>query len=157
MIRHCRPADVAALLDLVRELADFGGDLDYVTATEPDLQRCFFGPSPSAEALVAECAGKVVGHAVYFRTNSTYRGMPGLFLEDLYVSPDFRGRGIGRALFLRIALIAKERDYCKVEWKAYDDNQKAIDFYLSLGATAITTQTPYRLDQDTIGKLCRTE
>jgi len=152
-IRPCTPSDVSAVLKLIKELAEFGGDLALVTVTEEDLHRCIFGSSPSAEVLVAEINHNIVGHAVFFRTNSTYTGVPGLFLEDLYVGPEYRGRGIGKSLFLEVARLAQKRNLSKVEWKAYDWNKQAIDFYLSLGATALTEQTPYKLTRAAIDKL----
>ncbi len=155
LIRPTQEKDIADILRLVKELAEFGGDLADVTATEADLYNVFFAPIPSAEALVAEVDGQIVGYAVFFKINSTYSGRQGLFLEDLYVTPDHRAKGIGRALFVDVVRIGHEGGYVKVDWKAYDWNTEAIRFYFSLGAVALDTQTYYRLKPEAMAKLAQ--
>lgn len=128
-------AHVAAIFAMVRELADYEKLTHLVTGTEVDLERDLFGGRPVIEAIVAAQAGAPVGYALYFHTYSTFLTRRGLWLEDIYVKPAARGKGIGQALLKRVASIAAERGCARFEWSVLDWNQSAIDFYQHLGAT----------------------
>jgi len=128
-------AHVAAIFAMVRELADYEKLTHLVTGTEVDLERDLFGERPVIEAIVAAQAGAPVGYALYFHTYSTFLTRRGLWLEDIYVKPAARGKGIGQALLKRVASIAAERGCARFEWSVLDWNQSAIDFYQHLGAT----------------------
>jgi len=148
-IREARPEDVPEILRLIRALADYEREPDAVETSEEDLQRWLFGPDPVANVLVAQSepgpGGKVVGMALWFRNYSTWTGVPGIYLEDLFVEPDQRGSGLGKALLAALARIAVERGYGRVEWAVLDWNTPSIDFYESLGARAMTEWSTYRL------------
>lgn len=133
-IRFAQPADVPAILGLVRELADYERAADQVAATPELLHRALFGAQPAAEALIAVDEGAAVGLALFFHNFSTWTGKRGLYLEDLYVTPAARGTGLGKALLMRLAAIAVERDCGRFEWAVLDWNQPAIDFYRAMGA-----------------------
>lgn len=152
-IRFCKEEDIGGLLRLVKGLAESQDALAKVTATEDGLLNCLFGDRPSAEAIVAETKDELFGFAVFFNTNSTYKAKPCLFLEDLYVQPEYRGKGAGKALFLRVASIANERNCARLDWLVLDWNASAIDFYRSLGATARDDVRPYRLEEHAIDLL----
>jgi len=153
MIRSSIPADVPALLDLVRELAAYERAADQVEATEADLTAALFGTEPRVWALVAEDGGQVVGMAVYFLSYSTWTGRPGLYLEDLYVQPHHRRRGTGRALMAALAQRALEAGCARFEWSVLDWNQSALIFYRSLGAEAMAEWTTLRLSGTALGEL----
>jgi len=133
------------VVDLVRQLARYERSEDAVQATEEDLRRALFCTSPQVFALVAEAEGKVIGIAVYFVSFSTWTGRHGLYLEDLFVVPEHRSRGVGRALLGSLAARALDRGCARVEWAVLDWNQPAIDFYRSLGAIANDDWTTFRL------------
>jgi len=137
--------DVADALAMVRELAEYEKALDEAVATEPDLADALFGPHPAVEALVARLEGERVGFALYFTSFSTWLGRRGLYLEDLYVRPAARGRGVGRALLARLARIATSRGCRRLEWSVLDWNEPAIRFYRSLDAVAMDEWTVHRL------------
>jgi GNAT superfamily N-acetyltransferase len=139
------PADVPAILALIRELAEFERLADQAVATEADVHDGLFGRRPVAEAVVARDGDAVMGFALWFHNYSTFRGRPGLYLEDLYVRPEFRGRGVGKALLVRLAAIAVERGCARMEWSVLDWNERAIEFYRSLGAAPVGGWTVYRL------------
>ena len=145
-IRRATAADVGDILRLIRELAAYEREPDAVHATVDSLTATLFGPTPSAEALVAEVDGEVVGLALFFTNFSTWTGRAGLYLEDLYVAPHARGTGLGKALLQRLARIAVGRGCARLEWSVLDWNQPAIDFYRSLGAKAMSEWTVHRLD-----------
>jgi GNAT superfamily N-acetyltransferase len=126
---------MATLLSLVRGLAEYEHLEAYVRATEDDLRAHLFGPRPSASAILAEVAGVVVGFALYFPTFSSFRGRQGVWLEDIFVRPEYRGRGIGKALIATVARIAAECGSGRLEWCVLDWNEPAIGFYRGLGAT----------------------
>ncbi len=147
-IRPARPGDEATILGLIRELADYERLAHEVTATPALLAEHLFGAEAVAEALLAEIDGQAVGFALFFRNFSTFLGRPGLYLEDLYVRESQRGQGVGRALLGRLAELARERGYGRMEWSVLDWNQPAIDFYESLGAEAMSEWTVYRLSRD---------
>lgn len=146
MIRTGTQEDVPTILRFVRELAAYERAEHEVQATEADLARDLFGPAPAASVLIAEdSAGTPVGFALWFVSYSTWLGKPGVYLEDLYVTPDARGGGHGRALLRELARIAVERGYGRVEWSVLDWNEPAIGFYKALGAAPQDEWTVYRL------------
>jgi GNAT superfamily N-acetyltransferase len=145
VIRPARPGDVAAIHRLVRELADYEKSLDQVAATEDDLRRSLFGGQPAVFAHVAEHEGAVAGFALWFLSYSTWTGRPGIYLEDLYVTPALRGHGYGKALLAELARICVERGYGRLEWSVLDWNTRALGFYASLGAVAMDEWTVHRL------------
>ena len=150
MIRPAVPADVPAVLALIRELATYEREPDAVVATEAGLTEALFGATPAVYCHVAEDAGEVVGFALWFRNFSTWLGRHGVYLEDLYVRPTHRGRGFGKALLTTLASIARERGYGRVEWAVLDWNTPAQDFYRSLGAVPMDEWTVWRLAGDAL-------
>jgi GNAT superfamily N-acetyltransferase len=139
-------ADVPVLLRFIRDLAVYEKLADQVEATEDGLRRTLFGERRYAEALLARLDGTPVGFALYFHNYSTFLGKPGLYLEDLFVDPAHRGKGIGKALLQRLAGIAVERDCGRLEWAVLDWNAPAIAFYRSLGAAPMHDWTVFRLE-----------
>ena len=152
-IRTTTQADVPIILSLIRELADYERAPDAVVATEVGLREVLFGPKRSAEVLLAVENEEPVGFAVYFFNFSTWLGRPGLYLEDLFVRPDVRGKGYGRALLERLAQIAQERGCGRMEWAVLDWNDPAIQFYRKLGAEPMNEWTVFRLTQEGIARL----
>lgn len=152
-LRNARPGDELLLLDLIRELAEYERLAHEVEATPDDVAESLFGAAAVAEAVIAEWEGDAVGFALFFRNFSTFVGRPGLYLEDLYVRETHRGRGIGKALLLHLAGIARERNYGRMEWSVLDWNQPAIDFYNSLGARPMSDWTVFRLDENALEAL----
>ena len=133
-IRPATPADVPTISRLIRALAVYEKLEHQVDHTEDDLQRTLFGPRPYAEVLLAELAGVPVGYALFFHNYSTFLARPGLYLEDLFVLPEHRGKGAGKALLVSVAAIAVERGCPRLDWCVLDWNTPAIDFYRALGA-----------------------
>ena len=133
-IRTATEADVAQILEFIRALAAYEREPDAVTASETDLLRDGFGPTPFYFCLIADLDGKPAGFAFYFFNYSTWKGRPGLYLEDLFVHPEFRGLGIGKALLERVAAIAVEQNCPRLQWEVLDWNTPAIDFYRAMGA-----------------------
>jgi GNAT superfamily N-acetyltransferase len=156
-IRPATKADVATILRLIRDLAEYERAPNDVLATEAQLREVLFGEKPAAEVLLAEEDGEAVGFAVYFFNFSTWLGRPGLYLEDLFVRPDVRGKGYGRALLQRLAQIAHERGCGRMEWAVLDWNEPAIGFYRKLGAKPMDEWTVYRLTTDGIARLAKGE
>jgi GNAT superfamily N-acetyltransferase len=152
-IRTTTEADVPVILSLIQDLATYERAPDAVVATEEGLRKVLFGPKPSAEVLLALEDGEPIGFAVYFRNFSTWLGRPGLYLEDLFVRPEKRGKGYGRALLERLAQIAKERGCGRMEWAVLDWNDPAIQFYRKLGAAPMDEWTVFRLTEEGIAKL----
>lgn len=153
-IRPAAVADMPVILDLIRALGAYekAGPGD-ITADEATLRAALFGPHPGAEVLLA-CEGEaVVGLAIFFHNFSTWRGKRGLYLEDLFVRPEARGRGHGKQLFLTLAKIARERDCARMDWSVLDWNAPAIAFYRSLGAEPLSEWTTYRLTQAALERL----
>jgi GNAT superfamily N-acetyltransferase len=144
VIRYATPADVPAILTLIRELATYEREPDAVEATEESLRAALFGDAPAAFCHVAEEDGEVVGFALWFRNFSTWLGRHGIYLEDLYVRPSHRGHGLGRALLETLTAIAAERGYGRVEWAVLDWNEPAQAFYRSLGAAPMDEWTVWR-------------
>ena len=138
-------ADVRLVLGLIRELADYERMADQVVATEADIERALFGERPCAEAVIARVGDEAAGFALFFQSFSTFVGRPGLYLEDLYVRPAHRGRGIGRRLLAHLAGIAVERGCGRFEWSVLDWNELAIASYRRAGAVPMDEWTVYRL------------
>lgn len=145
MIRPAAIEDCQAVCHLIRQLAKYARMEREVTFDERQVCEHLFGPRPWAEALVAEEAGQVVGLALFFHNYSTFAGKPGLYLEDLFVEPMYRGRGHGKALFQAVVQLAVERGCGRMEWSVLDWNEPAIRFYRSLGAKPLDEATIYRL------------
>ena len=147
------PADVPTILSFIRELAEYEKLLDRVVATEGRLRETLFGPRPYAEVLIGRLDGRAVGYALFFHSYSTFLARPGVYLEDVYVQPAVRGRGVGKALLREVARVARDRGCGRVEWSVLDWNKPSIDFYLSLGAVPMDEWTMYRMDEAAIAKL----
>src|SRR3954452_3930217 len=152
-IRPATPADVPLILQLIRDLATYERAPNDVTATEAQLNEVLFGPKPSAEVLIAREADGAVGFAVYFYNFSTWLGKAGLYLEDLFVKPEKRGRGYGRALLVELARIARDRRCGRMEWAVLDWNEPAIGFYKKIGAKAMHEWTVFRLNEEETARL----
>lgn len=144
-IRPATPDDTAAIVALVHELAAYEREPEQCKATVPAFDRVLFGPAPTVNALVAEVDGEVVGTAVWFLNFSTWDAVHGIYLEDLYVSPDHRGSGLGRALLVELARICVERGYSRLVWQVLDWNEPSIGFYESIGAVRQREWLTYRL------------
>lgn len=153
MIRAAQPDDVPTILALVRQLASYEREPDAVTATEADLANALFGDEPALFGLVAEHEGETAGFALWFLNFSTWLGRHGIYLEDLYVRPELRGYGYGRALLVELAAIADARGYGRVEWSVLDWNEPAHRFYASLGAVPMHEWTTWRLTGEALPKL----
>ena len=145
IIRNATPADVPQILQFAKDLAVYEREPDAVSASEADLHAGLFGPNPLVEALIAEIDGVAVGSAIFCRTFSTWTGKPGFWLDDLYVRPESRGAGAGKALLVRIAALAAERGYARFEWWVLDWNEPAIGFYKTLGAKPMDEWTVFRV------------
>ena len=152
-LREARPDDAEVLANLIRALAVYEKLEDQARASPEDLRRDLFGHRPCAEAILAEADGEAVGFALFFPTYSTFRGRPGLYLEDIFVQPECRGRGIGKALVAAVARRAVERGCGRLEWAVLDWNAPAIAFYRSLGASLMDGWTTCRLDDETLARL----
>ncbi len=152
-IRPSTVDDVPLILDFIRGLAEYEKLSNEVTATEADIRESLFGKRPAAECIIAFWKNEAAGFAVYFHNYSTFLGRAGLYLEDLFVRPEFRGRGIGRALLLHLAGIAKERKCGRFEWAVLDWNTPAIDFYRRLGAKPMDEWMIFRMEEKTFGDL----
>jgi len=146
VIRPAARGDVAALLSLIGELADYERLRDQLVADAPLLERHLFGERPVAEALIAETGGDAAGYALFFPTFSTFLGRPGIWLEDLFVRPAHRRAGIGRALLAEVARLAVARGCGRLEWSALDWNEPALAFYRGLGAHSMEDWIRYRWD-----------
>ncbi|MEU6880831.1 GNAT family N-acetyltransferase [Streptomyces sp. NPDC046712] len=154
MIRTATPADVPAIHAMVRELAEYEKALDEVRATEEQLREALFGERPAAFAHIAETdGGEVVGFALWFLNFSTWRGVHGIYLEDLYVRPTSRGGGYGKALLRELARICVERGYERLEWSVLNWNTPSINFYKSLGAKPQDEWSVYRLTDAALAEL----
>lgn len=153
VIRFATAADVPVILHLVRELAIYERALDKVVATEALLHNAMFAATPAAEALIAEVDGAPVGLALFFHNFSTWTGWRGLYLEDLYVTPEARGLGIGKALLQRLAAVAVERGCARFEWQVLTWNTPAIDFYRAMGAELMEEWRTCRVSGDALARL----
>ncbi len=145
-IKPVAPTDVAALLELIRELARFEKLEHEVEATEESLWNSFFGPQPTAGALIATNDGVEIGYAIYFFTFSSFVGRAGIWLDDVYVKPEFRRNGLGRRLIEEVARVGVERNCGRYEWSALNWNRNALDFYKKLGAKVMDDWLLLRLD-----------
>ena len=152
-IRSAQVEDVPLIHALIAGLAEYEKLSHEFVASPEDLQRTLFGDRPGAEVLLAFTGGACQGFALFFPNYSTFLGRPGLYLEDLFVQPEARGQGIGTALLTRLARIACDRDYGRVEWSVLDWNAPSIGFYKSLGAVPMEEWTTFRLAGDAIGKV----
>ena len=151
-IRYARETDVPQILNFIKQLAIYEDMLDDVVATESLLREWIF-EKQKAEVLLAEEDGIPVGFALFFHNFSTFLGRAGIYLEDLFVMPEHRGKGYGKALLRRLAQITMERGCGRLEWSCLDWNKPSIDFYLSLDATPMDQWTVYRLTGDTLRKM----
>jgi GNAT superfamily N-acetyltransferase len=138
-------ADAPVILEMIRALAEYEKLSGQVTATEEKLRATLFGAHPAAEVLLGYVGEECAGFALFFQNYSTFLAKPGMFLEDLFVKPEFRGRGVGRALLTRVGKIGKERGCGRFEWEVLDWNTPAIGFYKSLGAVPMDEWTKYRI------------
>jgi GNAT superfamily N-acetyltransferase len=152
-IRSATPEDIPTILQLIRDLATYERAPDEVTATEKQLNEVLFGERPTAEVVLAFEDDQPAGFAVFFHNFSTWLGRPGLYLEDLFVKPEMRGKGYGRALLAHLARIARDRGCGRMEWAVLDWNEPAIQFYRALGAKPMHEWTVFRLTRDEILKL----
>jgi GNAT superfamily N-acetyltransferase len=146
-------SDVPVILSFIRKLAEYEKMSHLVVATEENVREHVFGTNPVAEVLLAYWDEEPVGFALYFRNFSTFLGQAGIYLEDLFVEPGQRGKGIGKALLARLAKIAIERGYGRLEWAVLDWNTPSIDFYRSLGAVPLDEWTGYRLNGEALDRL----
>ncbi len=152
-IQPATAADVPVILQLIRELADYERAPNDVVATEEGLREVLFGENPAAHVLIGREGEVPVAFAVYFFNFSTWLGRAGLYLEDLFVKPELRGKGYGKALLVRLAQIAHERGCGRMEWAVLDWNDPAIQFYRKLGAKPMEEWTVYRLTGERIARL----
>lgn len=152
-IEPARERDVPLILRLIKGLAEYEKLAHEVVATEERLRQSLFGPHPSAEVVIAYVDDEAVGFALFFHTYSTFLGQRGLYLEDLFVLPEWRGRGAGRALLTHLARIAAERGCGRFEWSVLDWNEPAINFYKNLGAKPMHEWTIFRVAGDSLAAL----
>jgi GNAT superfamily N-acetyltransferase len=154
-IRLAGRSDVSTILALIRELAEYERAPNEVVTTEDQLRENLFGAHPAAEVLIGEEAGEPVSFALFFHNFSTWMGRRGLYLEDLFVRPAVRGKGYGRALLVRLAQLARDRECGRMEWAVLDWNEPAIQFYRKLGARPNEEWTIFRLTRDGIARLAQ--
>ena len=154
-IRSARAEDIPLIAQFIRDLAEYERLAHEVRFDEAVLQAKFFGPRPYAEVLIGEIDGEPQGFALFFHNFSTFEGKPGIYLEDLFVRPEARGSGLGKALLKRLAALAVERDCARLEWSVLDWNEPSIQFYLGLGAKAMDEWTIYRVDGGALGELAK--
>lgn len=152
-IRPATPDDIATILRFVQDLAAFEREPDAVEATEAMLSEALFGPQPAAEAVIAEEAGAPVGFALFFHNFSTWKGRRGLYLEDLYVTPAARGKGVGGALLRYLADIAVERNCARFEWAVLDWNADALAVYRRMGAVGLEDWTVQRVEGEALRRM----
>jgi GNAT superfamily N-acetyltransferase len=152
-IRPATPADLPLIAELIRALAEYEKLADEIRFDEAVLGGKLFGPRPYAEVLIGEVDGEPMGFALFFHNFSTFEGRPGIYLEDLFVVPEARGKGLGKALLAELARIAVERDCARLEWSVLDWNEPSIGFYKSLGARPMDEWTVMRVDGAALGAL----
>ena len=152
-IRAAKSADVGRIWELILELADYEKLSDIVSGSADLLGASLFGERPSAEALVAEAGGKIVGYAIFFTNFSTFTARPGIWLEDIYVQPECRGSGLGKAMLYEVAKIARVRGCARFEWVVLDWNEPSIRFYEALGAKRMPEWHICRLEGQTLADL----
>jgi GNAT superfamily N-acetyltransferase len=153
MIREATEADVPLILQFIRDLAEYERLADRVVTNEDMLRRTLFGSPRFAEVLIAEAGGRPAGFALFFHNYSTFLGQPGIYLEDLFVREEMRGRGYGKALLARLARIARERGCGRVEWAVLDWNAPSIAFYRSIGAVSLDDWKIMRLTGDAMNAM----
>jgi GNAT superfamily N-acetyltransferase len=154
-IRAATAADVPVILDFIRALAEYERLAQHVVATEEELRVSLFGARPAAEVFLGFLDGRPAAFAVVFPNFSTFLGRAGLYLEDLFVKPEFRGRGCGRAMLMHLVRLAVARGCGRLEWAVLDWNEPAMRFYDTLGAKKMEDWRPYRLTRETLEKLVR--
>ena len=154
-IKAATVEDVPLILRFIRGLAEYEKLLDEVVATEEGLRETLFGAEAAAEVVIAYADGEPAGFALFFHNYSTFLGKRGLYLEDLFVLPEFRGEGIGKALLVYLARLAKERNCGRFEWAVLDWNEPAIEFYKSLGAVPMDEWTVFRVAGDALDELAK--
>jgi GNAT superfamily N-acetyltransferase len=152
-IRNATGQDTPVILELIRRLAEYERLAHLVVATEETLRESLFGSRPMAEVVLADWDGRPAGFMLFFHNFSTFLGRPGIYLEDLFVNPDMRGRGIGKALLVHLASIAQQRGCGRLEWSVLNWNEPSIGFYKSLGAVPMDDWTVYRLTGDALENL----
>jgi len=149
-IRSATPADISLIGQFIRDLAEYEKLAHEVRFDEAVMAQKLFGPRPYAEVLIGKIDGTPQGFALFFHNFSTFEGRPGIYLEDLFVRPEARGSGLGKALLGKLAALAVERDCARLEWSVLDWNTPAIDFYKALGARPMDEWTVYRVDGDAL-------
>ena len=152
-IRPARAKDLDAIFELILGLAKYEQLSDKVTGSPDSLRSHLFGDKPYAEAIVAELENRVIGYALFFHTYSTFLTQPGLYLEDVFVAPEYRRQGVGKALMTAVAKIAFDRGCGRLEWSVLEWNQNAIEFYQSLGATVLPEWRICRMTVDTLAEI----
>jgi GNAT superfamily N-acetyltransferase len=157
LIRRATPADAPQILAFIRALAAYERAPEAAVATEEDLLRDGFGPRPFFDCLIAEHDGRPAGFALFFYNYSTWRGRPGIYLEDLFVLPELRGKGIGKALLQRVAAVALEQGCQRLQWQVLDWNTPAIDFYRAMGGEFLDEWRNVRVSGEAIARLAQTE
>jgi GNAT superfamily N-acetyltransferase len=153
IIRMASPADLPLIAQFIRDLAEYERLAHEVRFDEAALGERLFGVRPYAEVLIGEVDGAAQGFALFFHNFSTFEGKPGIYLEDLFVRPEARGAGLGKAFLQRLAQLAVERDCARLEWWVLDWNDPAIRFYKALGARPMDDWTTYRVDGDALSAL----
>jgi len=156
-IKSATIENVPLILTFIKELAEFEKLLHEVTATEEVLRETLFGDNPKAEVIISYFENNPAGFALFFHNFSTFLGKPGIYLEDLYVKPEVRGKGIGKKMLQHLAQLTLERNCGRLEWWVLDWNQQAMDFYRSIGAIAMDEWTVQRVTGDALKKLARDE
>jgi GNAT superfamily N-acetyltransferase len=154
MLRAAAPGDLDTIIELIRALAEYEREPDAVRLDRLELERHLFGAEPRAEVILAETeAGESAGFALFFHNFSTWEGRPGLYLEDLFVRPEYRGHGYGKALLVELARLAIERGCARLEWSVLDWNEPSIQFYKALGARPMDEWTVYRVTGEALVQL----
>ncbi len=157
-LRPAREADLDTIIELIHGLAEYEREPDAVRLDPDELRRHLFGPRPYAEVILAETdAGESAGFALFFHNFSTWEGKPGIYLEDLFVRPELRGAGYGKALLAELARLAVERDCARLEWSVLDWNEPSIAFYRNLGALPMDEWTTFRITGDALAQLAVAE
>jgi GNAT superfamily N-acetyltransferase len=154
-IRSATAEDIPLIAQFIRDLAEYERLAHEVRFDEAVLEAKLFGPRPYAEVLIGEIDGAPQGFALFFHNFSTFEGKPGIYLEDLFVRPEARGSGLGKALLKRLAALAVERDCARLEWSVLDWNEPSIQFYLGLGAKPMDEWTIYRVDGGALDELAK--
>jgi GNAT superfamily N-acetyltransferase len=156
-IRAATPEDIPLILAFIRELAEYERAPEQAVARPEDLLRDGWGPQPKFRVVIAECDRQPAGFALFFYNYSTWQGRPGLYLEDLFVRPQFRGRGIGKALLVYLAKLAVKENCGRFQWQVLDWNQPAIDFYEALGAAKMSAWLTMRMEGEALDRLAAQE